>query len=107
LFSQIPIGFCHYYINRSPEYFHEPEKFNPDRWWRDSNNISPFAAIPFGFGARMCPGRRVAELELLVALHWICRRFRLESVVTTEVKQKLNAMLVPDGPLPIRFLDRC
>lgn len=105
--AEIPIGFCHYYINRSPEYFHEPEKFNPDRWWRDSNNISPFAAIPFGFGARMCPGRRVAELELLVALHWICRRFRLESVVTTEVKQKLNAMLVPDGPLPIRFLDRC
>ena len=43
---------------------------------------------------------------MLVAVNAICRRFRLESANTTDVKQRLHAMLIPDRPVDIRFLDR-
>lgn len=67
-FGQTPIGFCHYFINHSQEHFTEPEKFNPDRWLREGKNVHPFASVPFGFGARMCPGMcmKMQTVELLV-----------------------------------------
>jgi cholestanetriol 26-monooxygenase len=38
-----------------------------------------FANIPFGFGVRMCYGRRLVELELHLLLVNMIRRFTLSS----------------------------
>ncbi|KAI4469416.1 cytochrome p450 family 4 [Holotrichia oblita] len=55
--------------SNKPEYFDKPGVYRPERWLRDSNcNVHPFASLPFGFGARMCPGRRIAEQEIVVLL---------------------------------------
>ena len=44
-------------LARSPEIFHEPDHFIPERWTKDGEHISTtFAHVPFGFGARMCVG---------------------------------------------------
>jgi len=44
---------------RLPENFPEPDKFKPERWSRGSGNPpNPFASLPFGFGRRMCVGKR-------------------------------------------------
>ena len=50
--------------------------------------------------------RRLVELELQVALHQICRRFRLENATNEPIKKNLDAVLVPDRPMSIRFMDR-
>lgn len=51
------------------EYVSSPNEFMPERWMnkRDSN-IHPFASLPYGYGSRMCLGRRFADLEIQILL---------------------------------------
>ncbi|XP_065829996.1 25-hydroxyvitamin D-1 alpha hydroxylase, mitochondrial-like [Oscarella lobularis] len=106
--ANTPIGVCYYWMNESAEFYDQPQKFNPDRWSKESNFDfpHPFTNLPFGHGMRMCPARRLVELELQVALHQICRRFRLENATNEPIKKNLDAVLVPDRPMSIRFMDR-
>lgn len=54
---------------RSERNFEQADKFLPERWLRgcpQHHQAHPFAFIPFGHGARMCIGRRFAELEVQI-----------------------------------------
>lgn len=54
------------------EYVPDPSNFRPERWMKMEGNekekIHPFASLPYGYGARMCLGRRFADLEIQVLL---------------------------------------
>lgn len=54
------------------DYFDEPTKFVPERWLKGGGNQyrtpPPFVMLPFGYGRRMCIGRRFAEQEIYLAL---------------------------------------
>lgn len=54
----------------SEKYFRDPHKFRPERWLKEdeTEKSHPFASLPFGFGSRMCPGKRFAELEMTILL---------------------------------------
>lgn len=46
-----------YAMQHDPEYFPEPEKFNPERFSKENEgNIVPYTYIPFGSGPRNCIG---------------------------------------------------
>ena len=65
------VGSLQYVIARDENVFSDPSAFKPERWLRESgeNTVSStFASVPFGFGPRQCIGRRLAELELYLAL---------------------------------------
>ena len=53
------------YITLSDRFFKDASSFDPCRWDRDL--IDPYASLPFGFGPRMCIGRRTAEQEVYIA----------------------------------------
>lgn len=65
------------------QYCRNAGEFKPERWMKsadDSNSdaIHPFASLPYGYGARMCLGRRFADLEIQILLAkvswlWLCR----------------------------------
>uniref|UniRef100_A0A8C5IIB8 CP27B protein n=1 Tax=Junco hyemalis TaxID=40217 RepID=A0A8C5IIB8_JUNHY len=59
---QTLITLCHYATSRDSRYFPAPDTFRPERW------LHPFASLPFGLGPRSCVGRRLAELQLHMAL---------------------------------------
>ncbi|KAI3910518.1 hypothetical protein MKW98_027800 [Papaver atlanticum] len=69
--------------HKSEEYFPNAETFDPLRFARD--NITPYSFVPFGGGARMCPGREFAKVEILGFLHNLVNMFKWELVFPDEV----------------------
>lgn len=67
----VQVIFQHYVISNQEEYFKRSTEFLPERWLkldRTTPEHHPFASLPFGFGKRMCLGKRFAELELQTLL---------------------------------------
>lgn len=52
------------------EYVNDANIFKPSRWLKAASDqkLHPFASLPYGYGARMCLGRRFADLEMQVLL---------------------------------------
>nr|XP_006811829.1 PREDICTED: sterol 26-hydroxylase, mitochondrial-like [Saccoglossus kowalevskii] len=98
-----PLLLLLYKTSRNDKYFKDPLQFKPERWLAKETNVT-FASMPFGFGPRMCIGRRLAELQLHLVLPRISRHFILES--TTEVQHKMELTIKPDRDLNLKFIDR-
>ena len=65
------VNFGTSFITQSERYFKSPHRFDPDRWEKDedgSEPIDPYSILSFGFGARMCIGRRAAEQEMFLTI---------------------------------------
>lgn len=71
---QVQVIFQHYAISNLEKYFPRSDEFLPERWLKScpfdhqsvdiERNHHPFASLPFGYGRRMCLGRRLADLEI-------------------------------------------
>ncbi|PON63646.1 Cytochrome P450, E-class, group I [Parasponia andersonii] len=87
--------------NKNPEYFPEPEKFDPSRFME--NEQLPYTFQPFGGGPRMCAGKEWARLAILIFMHNLVTKFKWEIINPNE--KVLNGMVMPapvEG-LPIRL----
>ncbi|KAL0278225.1 UNVERIFIED_CONTAM: hypothetical protein PYX00_000103 [Menopon gallinae] len=92
--------------------FKQADKFIPERWLKSENHSdldspdgSRFAFLPFGFGPRMCIGRRFAELEIEVLLAKIMRNFRL-SYHYGDMEWTIYVLRRPSKPLKFRAEER-
>ncbi|CAH3047031.1 unnamed protein product, partial [Porites lobata] len=48
-----------YATTRSDKYFKDPLDFKPERWLRESKEAHPFSHLQFGYGPRMCVGKKL------------------------------------------------
>ncbi|XP_076472062.1 putative cytochrome P450 49a1 [Babylonia areolata] len=84
----------------------DPEDFRPERWLRHSRQQTPpFLTLPFGFGPRSCPGRRLASQEVAIAVTKILQRYRV-TYNGGDLPIKMQIVNTPDEPLSFRFHDR-
>ncbi|XP_010414441.1 PREDICTED: abscisic acid 8'-hydroxylase 2-like [Camelina sativa] len=84
-------------IHHSPEYFPDPEKFDPSRF---EVSPKPYTYMPFGNGVHSCPGSELAKLEMLILLHHLTTSFRWE--VEGGEGIQYGPFPVPKKGLPIR-----
>lgn len=72
-----------YHTHREPEIFPEPLRFRPSRW--ENLNPGPYEYLPFGIGARVCPGNALAIMQMKILLAMMMQRFRYEPLWNTKV----------------------
>ncbi|XP_014784451.1 cytochrome P450 10 isoform X1 [Octopus bimaculoides] len=94
-----------YSISRDINLFSNPEKYDPHRWIRKEPGCRYYYNLVFGQGARMCLGRRVAELDIHLLLTKIIQNYHLEYHYE-DVKPKANIVLIPDRPIKLKFIRR-
>jgi cytochrome P450 family 26 subfamily A len=87
--------------HKNPEYFSEPEKFDPSRF--EGKGPAPYTFIPFGGGPMMCPGNEYARLEILVFMHNLVKRFKFERLILDE-KIVFDPTPKPEMGLPVRLI---
>ncbi|KAK9966094.1 hypothetical protein ABG768_003223 [Culter alburnus] len=101
------ITLCHYATSRDPKHFRDPDAFVPQRWLSRSEGSHPYASVPFGVGKRSCIGRRIAELEVYLALSRILIHFNVEPAKEGDtVHPMTRTLLVPDRQINLRFIER-
>lgn len=59
--------------------------------------------VPFGGGPRMCPGKEYARLEMLVFIHNVVTRFKLEKLCRDE-KIIMQASPTASKGVPVRLV---
>nr|AZR39449.1 cytochrome P450 [Agasicles hygrophila] len=84
-------------IHRDPEYFPDPDRFDPERF-NDANkhNIVPCSYTPFGGGPRGCIASRMAILETKILFYYLLSSFELVPVEKTCIPLTMakNALLI-------------
>ncbi|KAK1796407.1 hypothetical protein P4O66_009457 [Electrophorus voltai] len=93
-------------LGSNEEYFDNCKQFRPERWLENKAAISPFAHVPFGIGKRMCIGRRLAELQIQLALCWLIRDYEIVATDYEAVEAVHSGTLVPTRELPVAFVRR-
>lgn len=69
---------CPYSLHRNPQYFHQPEKFMPERFAdQGTKSIPRYAYLPFGAGSRSCIGNQFASMEAMLIMVLLAQRYRL------------------------------
>ncbi|KAF7693011.1 hypothetical protein HF521_008327 [Silurus meridionalis] len=101
------ITLCHYATSRDPAQFSDPDSFLPQRWIRRDEGNHPYSSLPFGVGKRSCIGRRIAELELYLALSRILLHFTVKPDPSgCEVRPMTRTLLVPDREINLQLIER-
>lgn len=96
-----------YGTHRLPEFWPDPERFDPERFIRDPSlglgGVKNFAYVPFGAGPHQCIGNHLAYTEAIVVLALLLQRGRLRALYPDRARPKPAATLhVADG-LPAVF----
>ncbi|EFN63657.1 Cytochrome P450 9e2 [Camponotus floridanus] len=90
-----------YGLHHDPQYFKEPEKFDPERFLgeRKKESLNCGAYLPFGLGPRMCLGNRFALLETKVLFFHLLTRCDFEPCEKTSIPLKFSKgfNLKPEG----------
>nr|ALJ30298.1 cytochrome P450 monooxygenase CYP9A [Mamestra brassicae] len=80
-----------YAIHRDPQFFPNPDKFDPERFSDENkHNIQTFAYMPFGVGPRNCIGSRFALCEIKVMAYQILQHMELSPCEKTTIPAKLD-----------------
>jgi cytochrome P450 len=95
-----------YGAHHSPEYWDEPERFDPSRFSKaNEKNHRPFSHLPFGAGPRGCIGGNYATLQILMILSVLLRKYDLQLAPGQTVETRPMIILRPKDGIKMTFRD--
>jgi cytochrome P450 len=90
--------------HRHPGLWADAESFRPERWDPASPAKPPTGAyFPFGAGRRICPGKSLSELEVLLVLPVFLQRFYPLVLPGQTVEPVPLLTLRPNGRILVRL----
>jgi cytochrome P450 len=95
--------FSQYVMQRDPEYFPDPLRFDPERFTPEAKAARPrFAYFPFGGGGRQCIGESFAWMEGVLILATIAQQWRLNLLPDQQIDVQPKITLRPKYPIHMR-----
>lgn len=88
-----------YLLHRNPEFWPNPEGFDPRRFLPDAPGRPRYAFLPFGGGRRICVGAGLAQLEATLALATLAQSAWLDLEPAAPVRARADVTLHPRGPV--------
>lgn len=110
--SQLPKGaivaFSRYSLHRHPQFWKEPERFNPERFHpeHEENSRTSGAYVPFGYGPRLCIGLNFAMLELLTIVATVMQRFQVNVADDNRHEMAARLTMTPRYGVRVRVVAR-
>lgn len=95
------VGFSHFITHHMADLFSEPERFVPERW--ATTKSSPFAYLPFGYGAHVCLGASFAMMTMKIVVAMVLKRFRLAVVPDAKINRKVAITLGVKNGMPVHI----
>lgn len=77
-----------YAVHQDPEYFADPNKFDPERFATDEAKKT---ILPFGIGPRNCIGIRFSKMQLSIGLITFLRNFEISTCEQTVLPMEFKA----------------
>jgi cytochrome P450 len=94
------IVLCAYVTHRHPDFWENPEGFDPDRFTPErSAGLHRMAYFPFSGGPRKCIGNSFAMMQMPIVLAMVTQRFRLALRPDEQVVPEPAISLRPRDPL--------
>ncbi|CAI2196850.1 6075_t:CDS:2, partial [Funneliformis geosporum] len=81
-------------IHKNKDYWEEPERFNPDRWMIKDFEPKKFSFIMFGGGLRICPGRKLAMIEMICLMALLYRKFDIDLIDKNSPLKTVSSALI-------------
>ncbi|PKK57449.1 cytochrome P450 [Rhizophagus irregularis DAOM 181602=DAOM 197198] len=82
-------------IHNNDDYWKEPNKFNPDRWMDENFEPKKYTYIVFGEGLRLCPGRKLAMIEVVCLMALLFRNYEINLVdMNSPIKTMSDGILI-------------
>lgn len=79
--------FPYYQLHRDPEYFPDPEKFDPYRFSDENKDLIVSGTyLPFGIGPRACIGSRFVLMEAKLLMFHLLAKFEIKKSARTPEK---------------------
>ncbi|KAF8956228.1 cytochrome P450 [Flammula alnicola] len=90
-------------VGRDPEYFPDPEKFNPQRWIDENGKIrEELRAYTFGFGRRVCPGQHMATASVFINTALVQWAFNVKADPSSPIDELAFTESANTHPLPFK-----
>jgi len=95
------VNVFNHFTHHMPEYWPEPEKFDPGRFARNEHRKHPFQFIPFGAGAHTCIGLHFAEIQVKTVMHSLLLHNHLSVPESYVVPYQIVPISKPRDGLPL------
>jgi len=93
-----------YHIHRHPDFWTEPETFDPDRFApTNRQERHRLAYMPFGGGQRLCIGKHLALIEGQLLLAMIAQKYELRLLPGHVLQMEMTTTLQPRGGLKMTW----